>query len=696
LRKRKFLTPICLFIIFLLYFVFGTGWYEPARLVIKGRAANTEAIVDVQWDSGAGYNAYEQEQFQFLPTRGGLDRQHRITLAGGSTKNILSKSARIILTEIRIDDRGLYIPPEVLQSVRHVRGAGWFFETADSKVTLTVPAREQIFFSLKTNNRSGIALISIDGQETRHDLYRSNWEVLLAKLNFWFLDEQGNFSVSCAMPRYAVDSLRITVPEGTALSSVYLKTKTGRIVNLPVPEDQSDGHVLIATPTNHLKHYFHANRFVFQILFALLMTWVSCSLLKTITRYGGMKEFFLGKELRLFWLFFTGAIISYSVWLLAFWPGVMSVDSLNIWRAAWLPDVMINNHPLLNVFWYMFLLHLWNNIAVVPVSHIFLLSLLIAVTLFFCYRQGVRLRWLLLCYLLLLLSLPVSLYNVTLWKDVPFGLLVVFWSLTPAYFFFKKMKGQGIRINFGQIVLLLLLFLSLLLFRHNGMVYLFVLPILFFGLRLIQLPKTLVIIGCIVALGLFVLVVFPPNAIKGASYFHDLSRTYLQQIGQESPVKRVINAARQYPRLLDLKKNKERSDFWHYYLSDRYAYTFIREAEWNDTHTYQPPGEYFFSSLHDFALQLYNRSLEYPWVYLTWNPFWLLYLFPLSILLCRWFPLSAIFSLVILTQILALLVFVGTTNWRYYYFVLLGGYFLLPVLLLDWHRLMSQKKAIGN
>ena len=67
---------------------------EPARLVIKGRAVNTDAIVDVQWDSGAGYNAYEKEQFQFLPTRSGPGSQHRIILAGwGSKKCFVKKCA---------------------------------------------------------------------------------------------------------------------------------------------------------------------------------------------------------------------------------------------------------------------------------------------------------------------------------------------------------------------------------------------------------------------------------------------------------------------------------------------------------------------------------------------------------------------------------------------------------------------------
>ncbi len=218
-------------------------------------------------------------------------------------------------------------------------------------------------------------------------------------------------------------------------------------------------------------------------------------------------------------------------------------------------------------------------------------------------------------------------------------------------------------------------------------------PLLFFSLGLVRVPKVLFAVGCIAGAGLLYLVIFPPAGIKGGSYFQDLSRSYLQQIESESPVKRVVHVVTSYPRLLDIKKNQEESDFWHYYLGDRYAYWFLREAGWYDAFAYMPPEEHPFPKLRSSALQIYAMSLEYPWLYFSWYPFWLLYLFPLSILFYRWLPLSAIYSTVILVQVFALLFFVGTVNWRYYYFVLLGGYFLLPIWLLDLYHLKKPKAA---
>ena len=700
------LFPSLLFLFLLGYFFYGTGWYEPARLLIEGTAPDTDAVVNVQWDSGNGYNTYEQERFSFLPFRGSLDKPLEITVSGGSERNDLSKNSRVVLTEIRVDDKGQPLPKELLHEVRHVRGAGWFFESEKSSITLSVPGEKQMYFSLKTNDRSGILRVTMNGVETVHDLYRGNWEIIQAKLNYWLLDEQGGFSVWAKMPRYAMESLRLSFPPGTSLTSLALRIRSGKVIQLPLPDEQEEGlatgQVIVAHPTQHLKRYFHKGWILYQAIFAALLTWLVCTLRSFVQRQGGLKTVLFGRAFRLFWGFFFGACAVYTMYLLAFWPGLMSVDSLNIWRAAWLPDIMINDHPVLNVIWYTFLLHLWNYTAVVPLSQIILLSFLIAAFFSFCHRQGVSLLLLLPCYALLLFSIPVGCYTIALWKDIPFALLVVFWGLVPAYFFVRKravQKQDGaeskypLRLTLSSGFALLLLFLALLLFRHNGIIYLAVIPLLFIIGRLVRIPRILTIVSCCAGVLVLWLVIFPPKTIKSASYFQDLTQSYLQKINQESVLSRVKQGVFRYPRLLDLKKNWQESDAWHYFLGDRYAHTFLRQTGWNDAHKYaSPETDALFPALRTTLLKVYEESLEYPWIYFSWNPFLLLYLFPLSMLFYRQFPLSALFSSVIMVQIIALLFLVGTVNWRYYYFVLLGGYFLLPLVLLDSRFLLLKQK----
>ena len=218
-----------------------------------------------------------------------------------------------------------------------------------------------------------------------------------------------------------------------------------------------------------------------QVLAALLVTSLILALAKAVRIRGGLKQLFTARRRWVFWLFFGGAQLVYTTWLAAFWPGIMSVDSLNIWRAALLPDVMINNHPFVNELWYFLLSLIWANIAIVPITHSILLSSLIAATFFYAHRLGVAFGLLFPLYIFFLTSIPVGLYTVTLWKDVPFALLVVLWGLIPAYAFMKKRAGEPVTISISTGILLLLSFFALLTFRHNGLVYLFVIPASVFG-----------------------------------------------------------------------------------------------------------------------------------------------------------------------------------------------------------------------
>ncbi|WPD22498.1 MAG: hypothetical protein SD837_20215 [Candidatus Electrothrix scaldis] len=701
-RRPGLRLAVLLFPPLLTYFIFSTGWYEPARLLIEGTAPDTKSVLGVQWDSGNGYNSYEKERFSFLPFRGNAHEPLQIVVSRGREKNALSKGTRVVLTEIRVDDRGQPLRTKNLHEVRRIQGKGWLLESENSKITLDVPVEKQVYFSLATNAHSGKVQIGMNDFIANHDLYRGNWAIIQARFNYWLLDEQGRFSVWMKLPRYAVDSLQISPSQGMRFSALSLQTKSGRIIPLPLPDEQKDGQVTIAHPSRYLKHFFHKERILYQVIFAGLLTWLICALRSFVQQQGGLKDVLLGREFRSFWGFFFGACAAYSVYLLAFWPGVMSVDSLNIWRAAWLPDVMINDHPVINLIWYSFLQHIWNHPAVVPITQIFLLALLIATVFSYCHSRKVSLLLLLPCYALLLFSVPVGCYTIALWKDIPFALLVVFWGLVPAYFFLRKREDQttgdagkktSLHLPLGSGFALLFLFLALLLFRHNGIIYLAFIPLLFVLGGLVRIPKIVTLLSCCVGVLILWLVFFPPKTIKSASYFQDLTRSYLQQLDQDSLLTRLKEGVSRYPRLLDLKKNRQQSDLWHYYLGDRYAHGFLRETGWNDSHRYaSPETDLLFPSLRKIMRKMYDTSLEYPWIYFSWNPFWLLYLFPLSMLFYRLLPLSALFSSVHLVQVVALLFLIGTVNWRYYYFVVLGGYFLLPLLLLDGRFLLLKRR----
>jgi hypothetical protein len=587
----------------------------------------------------------------------------------------------VTLYEIRADDRGVPVSGISLKHVRHVPGRGLIFASDKSELQLSLPVKEQLSFLFATNSRSGTVNINIDGEETTVDLYRTNWAVQSTLKRFWLLDSNGKFKVSFNTPRYDVETLRIKGKGIEKYESIYLKTGND-LTELPFTVNES-AEVIINNPFTGLKHYFSVTHFPIQAIFAAICTLLIMSGFSFIKKSGGIRGALIEEKRWFFWLTSVGAVSVYSIWLVAFWPGVMSVDSLNIWRAALLPDVVINNHPIINEIFYMFLQQVWKNPGIVPLAQITVLSAMIGVVFYQVYESGVQLKYLVPCYLFLLLSVPVGLYNIAFWKDVPFAILVVFWGLVPIWMYVKKKKQGVVKLSWRQIVFLLSTFIGLLFFRYNGMVYLFVVPLVLTVIGVVNISKRFVLSGCLAGVLLLGYLFSPISLFNTANFFNDLTRTHLERLKDGSIVKQVSTSIRNYPRILDIKNNPDQSDFWHYYLDDRFNFGFLEDAGWNDVYSYQDKDHQVFGQLRDTAMRVYKGSLQYPWYYLSWYVFPFTYLMPLAVLFYRKFPLSAIFSVIILSQTFALLFFVGTTNWRYYYFMLLGGYFLLPVMLMD-------------
>ena len=438
------------------------------------------------------------------------------------------------------------------------------------------------------------------------------------------------------------------------------------------------------------KGYFNPVQFVFQLAFAALTTWIIMALVNLIGRYENVADLLIGRKRYIFWMFFLVSICCYIVWLAAFWPGVMSVDSLKIWRAAKLPGVFINDDPVLNVILYMYLMQIWNNVAIIPITQILLGSLLNASIFFWLYRRGISLYWLLPFFLLLVFSLPVGLYNLMLWKDIPFALLVVFWGYTTVRLF--ELKKEGERISFQYILALIFLWLALALVRHNGIVYLVYIPFLFLLLGFFNLKKAAMVTGALVTVcGLLFCVFRFSGHINNANYLTKHGKVYLQQVAKIGIGSRLRQAGHEYMGILNIDQTDSKWDLFHYYLHDRQAYGFLSRAGWNDVYPYFRGRPEATKLLRKKAMQLYYASYTLPWVYFTWDPVYMLALFPLVLLLFPWLPRSAIYSSVFLIQVAALLVIVNVLNWRYYYFIYLGSFFLVPIMLLDVRSWMHRK-----
>ncbi len=667
----------------LAFFVTSGRWYEETELVIEGTAAQTDQF-SVQWDSGNGYNEYEKESFAFFDRLSRATEPLPVSIRYIKEKNGASLSREFVLRQVSIDGLSQNLSAFCSEKDDNHRTQGLRLDRHCPEVVFNALIRSGLEIELLTNNHSGIAGLFIGAEYYKKDLYMANIEAKTQVYKYWFLDND-HFSVRVKVPRYRIENFKIShanAGDQFLIRSIMLEEKG----TLSPVQFQTRGN----TTTfffQHVRphHYWKSMQGGFQVVFSLLTTWMVYALIRQWRRVGGIKALFSGQR-KVFWLFGFGAAGAFFLWLLPFWPGVMSIDSLKIWRAALLPEVFLNDHPLFNVVLYTYLSQLWHNPAIVPLFHIVMISLLTAYVFASIHSKGVPIVWLLPFYLLLITSLPVSLYNIVLWKDIPFALLIIYWGYTLIELYLEKREGT-LSLSLEKKLVLLLLLLALALTRHNGLIYLFVVPLYFFCLGLVDRKRffwvTVAGMAGIVAL-LFVLQ--KSEKAADASFFFAHTYSYLQEVFSGNIGEAVQRVWNNYWGILNVNQTVYGWDLWHYFLGDRTAYWFLRHAQWNDVYPFLGQANSVASGLKEIFMYLYWKSYEAPWVYVTWNPLHVLALMPVTVLCFRRTPLAAILSSFILIQVLALLVITNIMNWRYYYYVCLGGLFLGPVLLLDFQR----------
>lgn len=686
-----------LFFILLAYFVFGRGWYVPATLVVSGITPEKGGELEVSWDSGAGWNTYEQRVFPVRTFRSENGAEEiSILVRPTEKKHPGSLSTEVVCSRIRID--GKQIDLKEIEHTGRYRADGIHLSTPEETIRFSISAIEHIHIELLTNNHSGKVAVSVGGRTAVRDLYVANEEAKSINLDFWLARPDGQFTVKMGIPRYGIKTFQIRsrIPE----LPIYLTSVAVSTGKKTLPLDAPTQPRLLSTLQfpgidAERKQYFLPSRFAVQVIFAALTTWLMVAACRWIGRREGILKALFSGDRALFWAFFIGAAGIYSLWLVAFWPGVMSVDSLKVWRAAQLPDVFINDHPFFFVLFYAYLQHLWNHVAVVPIFNILTVSCLVSYILYSLYREKIPLWAIVPVYIGLVFSIPIGLYNIVLWKDIPFAVLVAFWAFTLSFLYRKRRNGK-LFFSFQKTLALFLLYLSVCLIRHNGLLYLGLIPFFLIMLRIVSVriaAVTLVAVALVVASGLIVFRSKIPVSKTG--FLLEKSAQYVKHARDVSIGREINRTLREYWGVFNINQTRSKWDLWHYYLGDRQAYWFLRHSGWWDVYPYVAPNQVPFPGLRKMGMEIYRKSYEAPWVYLSWNPVLLLALFPLPLFFFRWFPSSAVYSAFIMAQVLVLLGFIGVLNWRYYYFFYFGLFFIPLLILRDLSELRIKRSRVA-
>lgn len=156
----------------------------------------------------------------------------------------------------------------------------------------------------------------------------------------------------------------------------------------------------------------------------------------------------------------------WGIYLLAFFPGMMSADSMAQWEQV-LSGRFVDHHPAFHTFLLWLVTRIYLSPAVIAIAQIISLAFVAGLWFAFFERMGVR-RWIIWLLALIFAFTPVNGTMVnTLWKDIPYSIAVLGITLIIAKIVFTR--GAWLKSILAKI-LLGIIFVFVLLLRHDGVI----------------------------------------------------------------------------------------------------------------------------------------------------------------------------------------------------------------------------------
>ena len=640
--------------------------------------------VRVSWDSGSGFNDMESEDLVFGGRTQGKSGDKIIRIKKVGKTHPAAKSAEVRIKAITHSHDAKPVDLRTLADQKGIElTAEGYLRFHGNGAELKVPAGgEYSMFCFIADRTAGFVEIELDGDRRLYDLYSEHSQDRWIKRDRHVF-APGDFTARVNLPRYDIRRIQIKAQDGLHTFRIYGATVSSSAgeSSLPLYASGLFSSIVFSEIPGNTKRRFHPVQLIQQVIFASFCACLVLFFLRFVRSRGGFKNLLIGEKRLSFWLMFAGAFVCFSLWLLAYWPGHMTSDSIHIWWAAKKPDYFLHEHPFVNILYYRFLQQIWDHIAVVGVFQIFISAGLGSYIFYHLYKNGLPLILILPFYLWYMTSVPIGLYNITLWKDVPFALLVVFW----AYYFVRlrmnQLNGRSEAPRM-RITALICLLLCVSLFRYNGLIYLVLIPV---GLAVYhRIPAKKIALVFMVVFLTASAGIFYTSAVAKHDFVFGLAKKFAARLLEMNPVENLKTIAREYPRIFD-DRNKYT---WHRYDAvTAWHHAFTKDKKYNEFVRYyddQPKSE----TLRNFLNRVIGLSHTIPYVWLSWNPFYLLYLFLLGVLY-RWFPLASAYGYVLLPQAFFLLLFLFAIHgspdfdWRYNYYLFLAGYFLIPLIMLD-------------
>ncbi len=432
-----------------------------------------------------------------------------------------------------------------------------------------------------------------------------------------------------------------------------------------------------------------------------------------------------------FWVFFWISTIIFTMWWVAFFPAIMTGDSFTQWTEA-SAFKFFNWHPYLSTLSILLLRKIYDSPTIIVITQLLATSAIFSYIFSYFLKKGVNKYLIGILFTIFATSIPIGIYNITLWKDIPFSLGLVFLSFLVSKSFLEK--------KLSNIPLLLILLTIACFFRHNGLVNVGIVPIIFLiYLRRMDYRKVYLFISLFTSIVILVVFVLPtllkvtpmPSWFTSAAIYYE-TVSYLEPLPAFPSVKRVTpltlttlekvmpisDLLKSYdPRASELlifnkKINQEqinnssiwstiRNEFWSYNLPANFDFFVGHRVQMLLTNTLgygstaatgivDNPLGFVAKSPAPFIKNLFTKIVNISTAthtirLLIWNSLLgILFLIFVAIdSIYRKKHASLIFALIILSNTFALALLNITSDWRYYYFAYLAMFVIIPLFALD-------------
>jgi hypothetical protein len=229
-------------------------------------------------------------------------------------------------------------------------------------------------------------------------------------------------------------------------------------LNIPLPYPPSDFNSFVDHTIVKLI-YLLSSSIGLAFIFFIITTWITT---QNITTNSLPKS----KALLNVIYYSLPMILVWSIYLLAFYPGMMSADSMVQWEQI-ITGQFVNHHPVFHTLLLWVITRIYFSPVAIAIAQIVFMALTAGVWFAFFQELGIK-KWVIWIAVFVFSVIPVNGTMVnTLWKDIPYGIAVL--GLT--YFLLRIIYSSGKWIKSWKKIILfgiVLSFVSLL--RHDGLI----------------------------------------------------------------------------------------------------------------------------------------------------------------------------------------------------------------------------------